>query len=113
MPRRPRFYYSKLQSRLKHYTPITSLQAKRDFACRVVCILLVISLLSATAPAAPRVIVETSQQVSADISFWLKANYVADRLWNLLTLQNKKPKPESRRQSATRQSDESKSRREM
>ena len=94
MPRLPRFHYSKLQSKRKHYTPITSLHAKRDFACRVVCILLVISLLSATAPAAPRVIVETSQQVSADISFWLKANKVADRFWNLLTLQNQKPKPE-------------------
>src|ERR1044071_1893557 len=91
---RRKYYASKLRSRRKHYATHTPASFKHGTAVRVLCALLVLSLLTVSTPSAPRAVVETSQQVGADISFWLKANYVIPKLWNLITQQNKKPKPE-------------------
>ena len=92
MLRLPRIIDSKLQSKFKQYA--THIHVDRAFARRVLCIILVLCLFTASTPAAPRGIVEGSQHLHAEISFWLKANYVIPKLWNLITLQNKKPKPE-------------------
>ena len=94
MLRLTRIFDSKLPSTRKYFVAYTSAYARRRLACRVLSILLVLSLLTASTPAAPRAIVEGSQHLHADISFWLRANNVIPRLWNLITQQNKKPKPE-------------------
>ena len=90
----PRIIDSKPQSRRKQYATRVPAYFRRGTVCRVLSVLLVLSILTASTPGAPRAVVETSQQVGTDISFWLKANYVLPKLWNLITQQNKKPKPE-------------------
>ena len=90
----PHTFNSKLRARRKYYATHIPAHFRHGTACRVLSVLLVFSLLTVSTPGAPRAVVETSQQVGADISFWLRANYVIPKLWNLITQQNQKPKPE-------------------
>src|SRR6188474_3524836 len=81
------YFFNSLHKIVKGNSP-------RELGARVVSIVLVISLLATTTPAAPRTIVQLSTQWKADLAFWFRASNAVNDLWMMMSGQNAPPKPQ-------------------